>query len=277
MTDLAATQRRLWRLLTAPEGVRAALAEAGDPQGESLRSLVRGDERRSAALRLEVYANAYFQRIHDALAADHGALLSALGAAGMNDLVTAYLLAHPPSHPSLRHAGARLAEFLAGDPVAEPFRRRWPFAADLARLEWALTLAFDAPDLLLLEREDLAAVAPADWAGLRLGLQPSVQLLELAWPVQRMREAFTAAGAAAVVAPTTPLPTRLRVWRRAERVFHRTVEPLEMELLERLRGGATFGALCERLAETVGEAEAPARAAGLLASWVGDGLLAPLS
>ena len=33
MNDLATTQRRLWRLLAAPSGVRAALAEAGDPEG----------------------------------------------------------------------------------------------------------------------------------------------------------------------------------------------------------------------------------------------------
>jgi hypothetical protein len=32
MSDLATIQRTLWRLLTAPSGVRAALAEEGDPQ-----------------------------------------------------------------------------------------------------------------------------------------------------------------------------------------------------------------------------------------------------
>jgi len=34
------------------------------------------------------------------------------------DLVTAYLLAHPPAHPSLRFAGSELARFLDADPGA---------------------------------------------------------------------------------------------------------------------------------------------------------------
>ena len=42
--------------------------------------------------------------------------------------------------------------------------------------------------------------------------------------------------------------------------------------LERARGGATFADLCDRIASQIGEADAPARAAALLASWVADGL-----
>jgi hypothetical protein len=272
MHDLGSTQRRIWRWLTAPSGVRAALAEEGDPDGVGLAVLLRGDARCSAIARLEIYANAYFQRVHDALAEDYAALAAALGAGWFNDLVTAYLLAHPPAHPSLRFAGSELASFLDAAPGGAPFRRRFPFAADLARLEWALSFAFDAADAEPLRREDLAAVPLAEWEQLALALHPSVRTLRLGWPVAALREAFDA-DAVPLHAPASPGPCAVVVWRRVERVFFRSAEPLELELLEALRAGARFGALCERAAREVGEAEAPARAAGWLAAWVGTGLL----
>jgi hypothetical protein len=274
MHDLDTTQRRIWRWLTAPSGVRAALAEEGDPDGASLAAVVRGDARCSALARLEIYANAYFQRVHDALAEDHAALAAALGAGWFHDLVTAYLLAHPPAHPSLRFAGSELARFLDAGVGAAPFRRRFPFAADLARLEWALSFAFDAADAEPLRREDLAAIPLAEWEHLVLALHPSLQTLRLAWPVAALREAFDAHGAARVRAPASPEACAVVVWRRGERVFFRTAEPLELELLEAARAGARFGALCAAAAREVGGATAPARAASWLAAWVGAGLLA---
>jgi len=274
MSDLGTTQRRIWRWLTAPSGVRTALAEEGDPDGAGLAALVRGDARCPALARLEIYANAYFQRVHDALAEDYAALAAALGAGWFHDLVTAYLLAHPPAHPSLRFAGSELARFLDADPGAAPFRRRFPFAADLARLEWALSFAFDAADAEPLQREDLAAIPLAGWEQLALAIHPSVQTLRLAWPVPALREAFDAHGAGLVRAPASPESCAVIVWRRGERVFFRSAEPLELDLLEAARAGARFGALCERAAREIGAAGAPARAAGWLAGWVGAGLLA---
>ena len=68
--------------------------------------------------RLAVYANAYFARIHDCLRDDFGALARALGPAAFHDLVKTYLMMHAPTRPSLRHAGAHLAEHLSTEPFA---------------------------------------------------------------------------------------------------------------------------------------------------------------
>lgn len=273
MSDLAATQQRLWRLLTAPSGVRAALAEAGDPEGRSLEGFAVSDSRAGAALRLEIYANAYFERIHDVLARDFETLARTLGEEGFHDLVTAYLCVHVPSRPSLRHAGERLADFLAEHAAAEPFRRRWPWAADLARLEWALAFAFDAPEAAALEREQLAAVAPEGWERIVFALRPCVRRLALAWEVAPLREAFEA-GCENRVPPAEPAPNGLLVWRRGERVSFRSIDDEERELLARVEAGAPFGALCEWLAARHGAGAAPARAAAWLAAWVGAELLA---
>ena len=269
--SLAALQQRLSRLIRAPSGVRAALAEEGDASGDGLAAWLVGDARASAAARLDVYANAYFARLLGALREDYPALAAALGEAAFHDLATAYLAAFPPSRPSLRDAGAKVRAFLAGDsPEAAWFRVRWPFAADLAALEWALVDAFDAPDAAPLEREFLAALAPEAWAALPLRLHPAAALLELAWPVHRLREAHDAgeALAAAVLAPSAIF---VSVSRRGERVRFRAVDPAEAVLLAALREGTTFGALCERVAAERGEREAPRRAAELLSRWLEAG------
>jgi hypothetical protein len=264
---LAALQHRLSRLIRAPSGVADALAAEGDASGAGLAEWLRGDARASARERLEVYANAYFARLLGALREDFPALAQALGEAAFHDLATAYLVAFPPSRPSLRDAGAKLSAFLAGGtPEAAWFLVRWPFAADLAALEWALVDAFDAPDAEPLSREALAALAPEDWAALPLRLHPAAALLELAFPVQRLREAHDA-GTPLAEAALAALPTHICVSRHAERVRFRAVDAREAALLAELRAGTTFGALCARLASEVGDEEAPRLAAAFLAAW----------
>jgi hypothetical protein len=273
MHALADTQRRLWRLVTAPEGVRAALAEAGDPAAAGLEGWLVSDARLPAALRLEIYANAYFGRIHGVMADDFGALAAAVGGAAFHDLVTAYLCVHPPERPSLRHVGERLADFLEDAAAAEPFRRRWPWAADLARLEIALADAFDAADAPPLAREDLAALPPERWAERVLSLHPAARLLELDPAAPALRRRFEDDETPEPPDGARP-PVPVLVWRLRERVQFRAPEPEEAELLRAVGTSAAFGALCETLAARHGAEAAPARAAAWLATWIDAGLLA---
>jgi len=269
---LDAIQRRLSRLIRAPDGVRPALVAAGEADEQALRTLLHGDARLGAVDRLEVYANAYFLRLHDVLREDFGALHAALGDEWFHDLVTAYLPVHPPRQPSIRFAGDRLADFLEAAAEALPFRRRFPWATHLAKLEWALVDAFDAADAAVVCHEDLATVPPDRWAELRLGFQPAFQLLDLGWPVQRLRgewdreETCDATG-------IEPHRERVMIWRRDEQVFHRAVDALEAAALGVARDGGSFGSLCERLSADVGDSAAPERAAALLARWLADGLV----
>jgi len=273
---LESIQRRLWRLVTEPDGVEAALAAEGDAAGDALAALVKSGRGLAATARLGVYANAYFTRLHDCLRDDFAALARALGPAGFHDLVKTYLMAHPPTRTSLRYAGARLAEHLASEPFASIFAGRCAHAADLARLEWALVEAFDASDAPVLAREALAAVAPDAWPELRFELSPSLQLLACRWPVHELRERFDGEGEDTTwdePPPLVPEPTQIRVWRLGERVFYRGISPLEADALRTALAGDGFGAICERLAESLSEVEAAPRAATLLSGWIDAGLL----
>ena len=266
---LGEIQRRIRHLIAAPSGVAPALADAGDPEGRDLEGLVRGDARLSAVGRLEIYANAYFYRILEGLREDFPTLARALGEAWFNDLVAAYLVACPPRHPSLRFAGDRLAAFLSDDSAGDPFRSRFPWAADLARLEWALLDAFDAPDAATVDRESLAATPQNAWEGLVFRFQPPLQLLELDWPVRALRSALDREKGLDLDS-LARRAIRVVVWRADDRVFHRELDPDEASLLESALRGETFGNQCARLADRVGDDRAPGLAVEWIARWLAD-------
>ncbi len=271
MPPLAEAQRRLRALVAAPAGVAAALASAEPEERRASEALLRGARGVPGVERLEIYANAYFGRIRDVLAESFPALRASLGAALFHDLATAYLIWHPPRHPSIRRVGDALPGFLARDSGGAPFRRRAPFAADLAELESARLDAFDAADAPVLGRDALARVPSERWAGLRLRFAPSLRLLRLAWPVERLWAANERGEPPPEIAAAEHA---VCVWRRDERVLHRPAAPIEAECLAAALAGELFGAVCERVARPQGDEAAPALAAGLLAGWLDAGLVA---
>jgi len=278
--ELGVLERRLWRLITEPEGVGAALGAEEDASGRGLSALLRSDRGLPAQDRLAVYANAYFVRIHDCLRDDFGALARAIGPGAFHDLVKTYLMAHPPSQPSLRHAGKDLAAFLETEPFAAIFGRRCAYAADLARLEWAMTDAFDARDAEVLPREALARVPPEAWAELRFRTIPALEVVSLAWPVHIVRERFDQDGGKETwdtPPPLEPAQTHVRVWRRDERVYYSAIPGLEAETLKTVQRGETFGVVCELVAQGLGENAAATHAVDLLEAWVSGGLLSALA
>jgi hypothetical protein len=280
---LRETQKALERWIRAPEGVAPALEAEdrsipGHPSGAArrhLESLIRGDHTLESVERLEIYANAYFQRIHGVLANDYPALQSALGRDLFRDLVTSYLLVEPSRHPSLRFAGARLPDFLAAHEAAAGLRQRAPWAPDLAAFEWARVEVFDAADHGVFERNDLVGVEPEAFAALPMKLGGWVLLCGLDHPVDEIWR--DRARGEARDPSLSPLVTRSRteliVWRRHEGVRHRRVAPREQAALARVRSGIEFADLCEWAAHEVGDEDAPALAASWLELWLADGLL----
>ena len=248
------------------------LAADGDPQGRALQALVRSHSGPSALERVQVYADAFFARIRDCLSGDFPALARALGDDSFHDLVKTYLMVHPPTRPSLRHAGARLASHLQTEPFAEIFGRRCPYAHDLARLEWALAEAHGAADAIPISREQLAAFSPDTWPELRLALVPSVTLLHCAFPVHRLRRRADAEPEGTRWSEPPPLAAesiRLCVFRSRDRVRFREISAEEHQSLRVLGAGDSFAQVCEALATSD-----PARVAATVARWLSDELLA---
>jgi hypothetical protein len=275
------TQKTIAGWIRAPEGVAAAIAEAdagadgegGGSAARRLADLIRSDAALDAAGRLEIYANAYFHRILGVLGEDYPALRSSMGIDAFHDLVTSYLLVEPSRHPSLRYAGDRLPGFLADHEAASGIRGRAPWAADLARLEWARVDVFDAPDGAPLSRATIASLAPDEFGSLELRLAAWARMLSVDHPVDQLwRSAI--AGGESTTRSEEPESASLIVWRKDEAVVHRRLAPLEGSAIALTRDATRFDRLCEWLAIEVGDDEAPAQAAVWLEQWLADGILA---
>lgn len=270
---LRALQRSLARFITRADPAGDLRAEVDAARHPSPFDHVRADRGVSAGDRLGIYAHAQFARLHEVLRDDFGALRAAIGEEAFHDFAKLYTMAHPSRSFSLRFAGERFPEFLAG-PVVEPFCSRWPFAADLARFEWMLVDLFDAPDDRPLEREALAAIAPERWPSLRFALVRASQIVRFDWPVHSLHAAWSADRE---LPPIAPAQTVVLFHRRRERVVHRAIAPLEAQALGLVARGADFEAICTAMASALGDGDGPRLVVTLLERWIAEGLLASVS
>ncbi|MFP3493756.1 DNA-binding domain-containing protein [Pseudomonas sp. SIMBA_059] len=217
---------------------------------------------------LAIYHNAYLARLQEVLRHDFGALWYWLGDEEFASLTEAYVRRYPSAHYSLRWLGERFPAFIVEHLVAE---QSAPLA-ELARLEWAFTLAFDAPQGELLGLDDMAQLPPEDWPGLQVALVPSVQQMPChfnsvaIWRASKDQSDFPGSHA------LTPAHICL-VWRHQNVCHYRSLEPDEaFALAGMVTTGWNFSELCAQLVVTYAEG-APLQAVTWLKQWVQDGLL----
>lgn len=211
------------------------------------------------AERMRVYADAYRLRLCEVLGNDFPGVRAVVGDDAFATLAGRYLRAHPSIAPSLRHFGARFADWLLlQDDVRAGLH-------ELARFEWLQGEAFDAADATALDIAALAALPAQAWPALRLRAQPALRQLE----TRRLVPGETAPRLADM-----PMPTHWLLWRDGEGDVHwRVLDADEADALRCVRDGADFGGLCERLSLHHG-GDGALRAASLLKRWLADGLLA---
>lgn len=210
--------------------------------------------------RLAIYRDAYSARLAGALRTNFPALAALLGDAAFDDLARRYARDHPSHHPSIRWHGERLADYELGHGALN----------DLARMEWALGLAFDAPDAPVADAVAMSAIPVARWGALPVTPHPSVQCLDLAWAVEPTWDVLRSGSVAGIPEPTAHCHALL-VWRLEHRAHWRIATAAEAEALRRLGAAGSLDALC-------GEdnpAATPAEQVGAwFACWVRDEMLA---
>ncbi|MDQ3367379.1 MAG: DNA-binding domain-containing protein [Myxococcota bacterium] len=238
MPDLAAQQRRFFEVVTAG---------AAPPAG-----LVRGSPDRVA-----IYAGMYRHRLHEVLREDYPKLAAVLGVQ-FDEVATRYLAACPPCSFTLREAGARLPDFLAGTSGLAPW------CADLARLERARVEAFDGPDTRVLRRADLAKLAPEQFAARALEWVGTATVIAMTWAVDELWSALE--DGRALVEPCPRAGSAL-VWRRDVTVVHRTLDPDEAALAPLVARGSSLAELCALLPDD-GTLPPDHRAIALLLRWL---------
>jgi hypothetical protein len=277
--DLRGVEELFWKLITAPEGVVRGAAELhreGSLESEDLSFLVPPNDRLGSAEQLDIYADMYFHRLHDCLAEDFPVLVARLGGARFHNLVTDYLLAHAPTHFSLRELGRALPGFLE----SHALERELPALADLARLEWARADVFDDADAVPLSREQVLEVGASEPEKSTLALIPAARLLRLdtsVLPLWKRVDAGEGEDASSSAGPRGETGA-VRVWRKDFAIFHRSMQPDEERCLEALAsGGASLADLGELLSGAeppdVAEPQLAQRFAALLDLWSQDEIL----
>jgi hypothetical protein len=236
---------------------------------DTFATAVRDTKKAGRTTLLDVYRDGYALRLIEVLTNDYPGLMAMAGPADFDNLARAYIAAHPSRYASVRWFGQHLADFIAATP---PYSRS-PAVAEMARFEWLLGDAFDAPDLVPVTAAALMALPPEAWETLCLmplpSLRRSVFAFEVAQAWQRREE--VEAGNLDVAPAAAPAPWM--IW-RPERVSNfRSLEKDEAAMLDALVDGRPFPELCEAIATHVGEDQAAARAAGLLRAWVEEGLI----
>jgi hypothetical protein len=232
---------------------------------------VRDTKKASRELLLGVYRDAYTLRLIEVLGIDYPGVMAMCGPADFDYLARAYIAAHPSHHPSVRWFGAKLADFLSLTP---PFSGT-PAVAEMARFEWALGEAFDSVDAEPVQAEALMALPPDAWLTLRFTTLPSLQRLKLAFAVpQAYQQRDDVEPGNLEVAREEQAPVEWAIWRPQHLSLFRSLEPDEAALLGALIAGRTFPEICEAAAQFTDEAQATARTAALLRSWVEEGMIA---
>ena len=214
------------------------------PSEDALRELelvVVDGPRLSAREQVAIYREQFWLRHRDCLLEDYPALHHLLGDDGFDDLVRAYLDAHPPRSFSLRDLGSKLADFSAewdGFPpaLAAPAR-------DAARYELAFVDLFDGADAAPVALADVAAVPAELWPSVRLALHPLLTLLALDHPVDDLRRAVKDGTLAADTPPPLAVgPLWLAMWRGPDlRIREERLTEAEHGVLSALAAGLALG------------------------------------
>ncbi|TNE86383.1 MAG: DUF2063 domain-containing protein [Deltaproteobacteria bacterium] len=216
-------------------------AEAPDP------SWFAGGVVLSPSEQIEVYREQYRLRLGDAVCDEVPGLVALLGREKAEELVFAYLAAHPSRTYTLNRIADALPAFMEaeGRPRVE---------LDMVRLDRAVMDGFEAANGVSLRPEQLVSEP-------RLVLQPHVRLLTVAHDVHRFRSAVIGeTERPAIVAQ----PVHLVVFRRNLKMRHLEVVPSCLAVLEAFAEPTALG---DALEAAVGHGADPTVLSERLGDW----------
>jgi len=157
----------------------ASFLEGG--KAESMATAIVGDSI-GAEARLRIYRHHVRHSLTAALAATFPTVQALVGEAFFAGMVRGFIEANMPEQPVLSEYGAGLAGYIAD---FEPARDQ-PYLADMARLDWAMNLAFHTDPGLVLDAAALGAVPLEQLPSLRLRLVHDAALIRSRFPLDRI-------------------------------------------------------------------------------------------
>jgi hypothetical protein len=267
------------RPLSADDGLQSRWID-GRSMEKVAAEFIKPNDRLTSFERLQLYNQMYWFRLFDAIRDDCPGLLAALGERSFNRLAQAYLARYPSRSFTLRNLSARLEQFIRERPgLTAPHTA---LALEIARFEWAQTVAFDGEARPVVSSDYLERTPPGR---LRLGLQPYVTLLALRHPIDnyvisvKRRDAMRSeasntpdsTGAARKPVRKAPLPrpsrTFVAVHRHNNRLFYKRLDPAAFRILEALSRGTALS----RAIAAAGPGVSPAKVRNWFKAWMALG------
>ena len=188
-----------------------------------------------AAARLRVHRHHVAESLSTALSATYSTVQAIVGEAFFRGMAGEFVAKELPRQPVLAEYGADFPAFVADYGPAGSL----PYLADMARLDWALNLAFHTQEAGRLAAADLAGLSPEHLLGLRLELAAGSALIQSPYPIDRIWHA-SQPGAMTASASLSEGPAAVIVLRRAEDAAFASLDPGEAAFLRALESGTTL-------------------------------------
>lgn len=193
----------------------------------------------------QIYRNNVMLSLTRALGNQFPALCKLVGEQFFGALARDFVLAHPPTDPSLTFYGSELSDYIDQHPGC----RRLPWLADVARLEYRRQEVRHAADEPALVPQLLAEVAEAQLANCRLVVRQSVRLLRSGFPVDRIYQESLREQPERVEMPEG-VTHYLLILRRGLEVEVSRLTPEQHDFLALLQAGQALGEAWEHVYET---------------------------
>jgi len=235
-------------------------------KGAGFKKSIINDKKVGVTKRLGIYSDGYRLRILEALARVYPNLKALLGDDLFDKTARTYIDNYPSTYRNMRWVGDLMDVHLNKE------LPQHAIAAEMARFEWALGLAFDAEDAPILTIQALAVIPPEKWGDLTFAFHPSVQLLDLEWNTVLFWQALDNE-------ETPPAVEKINepciVYRNEMNSHYRSLDAMEYEAIQQIKAEASFGDLCESLYATL-EDGATQQAALYLAGWLEAGIISKI-
>ena len=220
----------------------------------------------TADQRIGIYSRMYMQRLRRIIANEHPTIEHLLGEQGFAELVRGYLHRYPPHDYTLRILPHALPYYLQQHCKHE----HAALLHDVARLERAVSDAFDTPTYGKVTSADLAAVPAEAWADVRFRVDPSFRVLAFEHDAYAFVDAYHRKTDMPEIRPTK---TWAVVWRHENRVWRQPIsQPIYAMLAAFARGECVTTAVERGMEVWQGdEAELESKIFRWFASWIEEG------
>lgn len=219
----------------------------------------------STVLRLDVYQNAYSQRLVEILAMNFPVLKQLMGEEKFIELGNAYVKAYPSNHFSIRIFGRHFSKFLKTQSHLEAVY------IEIATFEWALAEVQEAEQAPALSIEAMSQIPHDAWATLCFTMQPNIRALSFSYNAPEVWRAIDSNEEQPQIEQYND-PVHWMFWSCNNQAFFTQLNPQQYFMLNAIREGHSFGEICEDLCEWLEEDAVIQFAAGTLRSWVEEGV-----